>query len=31
MNTGLLIMYVFVAIIIAGSLVYSNIEDKKGK
>ena len=31
MDTGLLIMYIFVAIIIVGSLVYSGLEDKKGK
>ena len=31
MDTGLLIMYIFVAIIIVGSLVYSRLEDKKGK
>ena len=29
MDTGLLIMYIFVAIIIVGSLVYSRFEDKK--
>lgn len=31
MDTGLLIMYIFVAIIIVGSLVYSKLEDKKEK
>ena len=31
MDTGLLIMYIFVAIIIVGSLVYSRLEDKNGK
>ena len=31
MDTGLLIMYIFVAIIIVGSLVYSRLEDNKGK
>lgn len=31
MDTGLLIMYIFVAIIIVGSIVYSGIEDKKEK
>ena len=29
MDTGLLIMYIFVAIIIVSSLVYSRFEDKK--
>lgn len=29
MDTGLLIMYIFMAIIIVGSLVYSRLNDKK--
>jgi len=29
MDTGLLIMYIFVAIIIVGSLVYSRLEDNR--
>lgn len=28
MSNGLLVMYVFLALIIAGSLIYSNWEDK---